>query len=193
MLKVGITGGIGCGKTLVCEIFKAFGLAVYNADQRAKHLTDTNRQITEKLKEIFGPDIYLASGLDRKRVGKMAFSDPYLLNQMNNIIHPVVFSDYKKWLEAFFNEKYTLIESAILFESGLNQMLDFVIAINAPAEIRIGRIMKRDGLSESEAMKRIGSQMFDDERNKKSQFIINNDGNTLLLPQVIEIHQQLIK
>ncbi len=192
MIKVGLTGGIGTGKSTVAEIFKLLGVPVYNADYRARLLTNTHTEIISSVKALFGNDIYTENGLDRKKVASLVFKDKPLLAQLNNIIHPAVANDFEQWLEKNMNSPYIIKEAAILFESGGNKQVDKVICVAAPEELRIKRVMKRDGVSKEEVQSRINNQMKEEDKQKMADFLIHCNDEDLVIPQVVALHQSLV-
>ncbi len=192
MIKVGITGGIGSGKTTVCRLFATLGIPVYHADDRAKELMVSNPLVVENIKKLFGEQAYDANGLNRKRIAEAVFNDDELLKQLNAIVHPAVFEDAQQWFQHHQDKAYILYEAAIMFESGSNKMMDKLITVVAPLEERISRTMQRDQVSSAEVMARIQKQLPDEEKIKQSDFVIYNDGSAPLMEQVMEIHQKLI-
>ena len=190
MLIVGLTGGIGSGKSLVAEIFSKLGIPVYSADDRAKKLMHSP-EVSQKIIEVFGESAYTDGKLNRPYLAKQVFSDKEKLDKLNSIVHPAVRLDHEEWLVEQ-NAPYTIREAAILFESASYQDCDKIITVNAPEEIRIDRVMKRDGISADEVRSRMKNQITDEERSSRSNYVIYNDGKKMLLPQVIEIHKALI-
>ena len=172
MIKIGITGGIGSGKSMVAALLEVWGIPVYIADTESKHLTATSPVIREKLITLFGKELYTADGLDKRRLG-----------QVNAIIHPEVNRHFFAWVERL-NTPVCAIESAILFESGFNRIVDTTLMVYAPMEIRIGRILERDSVSREEIIRRIESQLPDEMKKEKSDYVIFNDGEQALLPQI---------
>jgi len=194
MIKVGITGGIGSGKTTVCRIFEVLGVPVYNADERAKVLVQSDRQIIQAVKNLLGASVYDEHNkLDRKKVAGIIFTFPELLDKYNGIIHPAVMEDAAHWLSRHQNFDYTLIEAALLFETGMHKSLDIVITVSAPERLKIERTVKRDHISEAEVLARMENQWDEKDRIKLSDYIIYNDGNTPLIRQVLRIHRELIQ
>lgn len=193
MIKVGVTGGIGSGKTLVCQIIRSLGYRVYNADLAAKNLTNSDPRIVNELKKLFGDSIYINGFLDRKAVAEKVFKDVDLLKRLNNIVHPVVSEDFNKWLLEASTDNLVFKEAAILFESGAYKQLDKIVAVWAPIELRIKRVCNRDGVSPSEVEKRIKNQMDDKEINSRSDYIIQNSEFELLTPQVVAVVNSLLK
>lgn len=193
MLKVGITGGIGSGKTTVCAIFATIGVPIYYADDRAKELMVSDEQLIQSIQDLLGEQAYHADkSLNRAFIAQQVFNDKNLLQQLNAIVHPAVFKDKQNWYETHQTKKYTLYETAILFESGSYKMLDKIITVFAPKEERIARTMKRDNLSREEVLSRMDKQISEEEKMSKSDFIIYNDHSQPLIHQVLTIHQQLI-
>jgi dephospho-CoA kinase len=193
MLKVGITGGIGSGKTTVCQIFATLGIPIYYADVRAKEIMVTDADLIHQIKKLFGSDAYDENGqLNRKQIADKAFHDKNLLQQLNAIVHPAVFKDTLEWYQTHNNKAYTLYEAAILFESGSYKLLDKIITVFAPIEDRIARTIKRDKISRNEVLERIDKQLSEDEKMKRADFVIYNDHSQPLIEQVLTIHQQLI-
>ncbi len=191
MIKVGITGGIGSGKTTVCNIFKTLNVPVYNADLEARELTNTHPNIIKSISKIFGKDIYIEGILDRKKVGSMVFTNSDLLTKLNRIIHPVVAWHFKEWLTLHQHHKYIIKEAAVLFESGGNKTLDKIITVSAPENLRINRVMHRDKLTEEEVRSRMGKQMLDEEKIRMSDYVLYCNDIDLLIPQVLLLHKKI--
>ena len=186
MKRIGITGGIGAGKSLVAEIIKAMGYPVYNSDERAKELTDSNPKIKEGLIHLFGEEIYQNDTLNKFALAQAIFSDESLREKVNALIHPIVREDFNLWALAQ-NNSLVFNESAILFETGSFKKFDAIILVYAPTELRIKRIMKRDNCSENEVLKRMNSQFSDEEKYQLTEFRVLNDEQTPLLVQVEKI------
>jgi dephospho-CoA kinase len=188
MLKVGITGGIGSGKTSACNFFEIIGIPVFNADLEAKKIINSDIALKIKLIRYFGESIYFETGNINKEVfAKIIFSDKVNLEKSNSIIHPVVLKYYETWCFKNRNHKYTIKEAAILFESGTNNQMDIVITVTAPLEQRIERVMKRDGISSDLILKKINNQLSDEYKIQNSDFVIYNNNDRLIIPQIIEI------
>ena len=186
MKRIGITGGIGAGKSLVAEIIKAMGYPVYNSDERAKELTDSNPKIKEGLIHLFGIEIYQNDTLNKFALAQAIFSDESLREKVNALIHPIVREDFNLWALAQ-NNSLVFNESAILFETGSFKNFDAIILVYASKELRIKRIMKRDNCSENEVLKRMNSQFSDEEKYQLTEFRVLNDEQTPLLEQVEQI------
>ena len=188
MKKIGITGGIGSGKTTVCEIFRLLGIPVFYADLEAKTLQNGDDSIKHLICKALGDDVYLPEGiLDRKRVAEIIFSDRKALAAINEIIHPAVRERFLKWCENFTEVPYILYEAAILFESGYAKDFDRNIVILADEEIRISRVVRRDNISEEIVKQRMSNQMTDIEKVKNADYLIENNDNSLLIPQILKI------
>lgn len=186
MKRIGITGGIGAGKSLVAEIIKAMGYPVYNSDERAKELTESNPKIKEGLIHLFGEEIYQNGTLNKFALAQAIFSDESLREKVNALIHPIVREDFNLWA-LVQNNSLVFNESAILFETGSFKKFDAIILVYAPKELRIKRIMKRDNCSENEVLKRMNSQFSDEEKYQLTEFRVLNDEQTPILEQVEEI------
>lgn len=183
MIKIGITGGIGSGKSVVASLLELSGIPVYIADTESKRLTASSPVIRKKLTALFGESLYTAQGLDKKQLASHIFGNPELLKQVNAIIHPEVNRHFQAWADKQ-NTPICGIESAILFESGFNRVVDVTLMVYAPLEVRIRRVQERDALPRKEIVHRIDSQLPDEEKKEKSDYVIFNDGKQALLPQV---------
>ncbi|PHN08412.1 dephospho-CoA kinase [Flavilitoribacter nigricans] len=193
MLRIGITGGIGSGKTTVCRIFASLGIPVYNADQRAKWLMSNDKELIEAIKSLFGPEAYYENGqLNRQHLSDIIFSEPKKREQLNAIVHPAVWQDGDRWNAEHPDAPYTLKEAALIFESGGHKHLNKVIVITAPEDLRITRVVRRDGVERAAVKARIAAQMPESEKVSRADFVIFNDGHQMLIPQVLQIHRQLI-
>ncbi len=193
MLKVGITGGIGSGKTTVCKIFELLDVPTYYADTEAKKLLNFNTEIKQSVVKEFGTGILNKEGfIDRPMLASLVFNNKEKLQLLNNIIHPAVAADFENWQKTHFSKKYILKEAAILFESGAHKQVDKIISVTAPLELKISRTMKRDNISEELVKQRMENQLSDEEKIKLSDYIIHNDEQKLIIPQILEIHEQLM-
>lgn len=193
MLKVGITGGIGSGKSVVCKIFSSMGIPVYDADKEARELADKDEAIKAKIKKGFGANFYDASGkLDRKKMALEVFNNKAALEKLNSIVHPAVIKHSEEWIKRQKDISYVIREAAILFESGTYKGLDKIITVTAPEEIRIKRVMQRDNKSRDEILSVIKNQWSDREKIKHAHFVIINDEKKMVLPQVLLIHEKLL-
>lgn len=192
MIKVALTGNIGSGKSTVAQIFIVFGIPVFNADIEARSLYYKDA-VKDKLTSLFSDTILTPSGeVDTKILATIIFNNKQALQTVNGIIHPLVFEKYNNWCNKHKNEQYTIHETAIIFENNLQKNFDVVINVSAPPDIRIKRVMERDGVSEELVRERMANQISDDIKCKLSQFVIYNDGNSFLIPQVNLIHNKLL-
>ena len=195
MLKVGITGGIGSGKTTACQIFEKLGVPVYYADQRAKELMEDDAQLRAEIKQEFGDRVYDDAGhLDRRLLAEIVFKDEEKLVKLNGMVHPAVFRDNQSWNEILAKKgyPYVLKEAALLVETGSYRMLDKLIVLSAPEEDRIKRVMARDGSTEEQVRARIRAQMPEEQKVKYADYIIYNDRIMDLVPEVTKIHIDLM-
>jgi dephospho-CoA kinase len=193
-LQIGITGGIGSGKSLVCKIFHCLGVPVYDADSHAKGLMTTDGILVSEIKKEFGELSYNIDGsLNRAYLSHTVFNDTKQLEILNRLVHPRVGADYRHWVEQHKNHPYVLKEAALLFESGSHRSLDKVIVVYAPEELRIQRVLRRDKhRSADQVLAIIQNQMSEEEKMKKADYKIRNDEALLLIPQVLELHQRFI-
>jgi dephospho-CoA kinase len=192
MLKIGITGGIGSGKTTVCRLFEIMGVPVYYSDEASKELLRSDAEVKALVINAFGDTILDQHGaVDRKKLAAIVFNNKFELDKLNAILHPAVAMHFDNWLSKQ-TSAYILKEAAILFESGAYKNLDQVIVVVAPLELKISRSIKRDGVSKEAILARIQNQLNDEEKIKRSGFVIYNDEVQLLMPQVLMIHQQLV-
>ncbi len=188
MLKIGLTGGIGSGKSTVAKIFETLGIPVYYADAEAKRLMNSNETIKVAIRQHFGEAAYKNGELDRKYLADIVFNDPGKLELLNALIHPVTINDAEEWMQRQA-APYSIKEAALLFESGATENLDFIIGVYAPQSLRIKRVMKRDDLAPDEILKRINRQVNEDMKMKLCDFVITNNEQELLIPQVLKLHQ----
>ena len=193
MLKVGITGGIGSGKTTVCRIFETLGVPVYYADVRGKEIMITDVNVIVQVKKIIGENAYdEKKQLNTKLISEKVFRNKDLLKQLNAVVHPAVFIDSLKWFLSYQDKLLTIYESAIMFETGSNKLMDKMITVIAPLEERIKRTILRDQVSRQEVMERADKQLPDEEKIKQADFIIFNDHSQSLIDQVMVIYKQLM-
>lgn len=193
MLKIGITGGIGTGKTTVCRIFESFGTPIFDADRAAKQIMNTDPDLISRIKQAFGDQAYLSGGeLDRKYLAGKVFNDQRALDQLNALVHPAAIKAFIDWA-AEQTAPYIVKEAAILFESGSHRDCDYTILVTAGESVRIARVMKRDGIDEESVRYRMSKQMPEEEKEQLADFIIQNNGTQALLPQVLKLHQHFLK
>ena len=191
MIKVGITGNIGSGKTIVCRVFEQFGVAIFDSDKRAKDLY-CREDVKEKIKQLFGNELFSENGeIDKKKLAQIVFADFKLLNTLNELIHPLVLEEYKKWIDLHKDESYTLFESALLYPCNLTHLFDKIIFVEAPLDLRIKRILERDKTSLEHVKQRIEKQSFEKDDFFYPDYVILNDEQHLIAPQVMEIHNCL--
>lgn len=192
-LIVGVTGGIGSGKTTVCKIFETLGAKTYYADDRAKWLMENDNGLIKDIKALFGDDAYNGGKLDRKYLASKAFQDDSVLEQLNSLVHPVVGRDVEEWISENKEAKLLLKEAALLFETGSYKSLDKTILVIAPEETRIQRVVSRDDHRSEQDVKNImANQMKDEEKKPLADYIIANDGDQSVIKQVMKIYDKLI-
>ena len=183
---IGITGGIGSGKSIVSRILQLMGYPVYSSDQRAKELMHEDQSLIAGLKELFGEEAYLNSNLNRPFIAAQIFRDDSKRTDMNNLVHPAVRADFKNWKNQQ-NTPLVFQESALLFETGSYKLFDGVILVSAPEEVRMQRIKERDQLTDEQVQARFDAQLSEEEKMKLTNYIIYNDGNQLLVPQILDL------
>lgn len=191
MLKVGLTGGIGSGKTTVAKVFQLLGIPVFDADFNAKLIMNTNEEMQKELVEAFGADIYNSEGLDRKKLADKVFNDEIKLAKLNSIVHPHTIKASETWAKQQ-QTKYVIKEAALLFESGSNKELDYIIGVIAPMELRMERVIRRDNTNKKEVELRISKQQGEEITKSLCDYLIINDDEHLVIPQVLELHQLLL-
>lgn len=189
-LQIGVTGGIGSGKSVVCAVFRALGAPVYVADDRAKWLTDHDPILKADILRLLGPDAYLPNGrYNRPWVASQVFQNPDLLQQLNHLIHPRVMADTLNWVEQHESSSYVIKEAALMRAAGDHNTLDKVIVVQAPLDLRVTRIRLRDPhRSEAQIRGIIQNQISDEERAKLADYVLINDEKVLLLPEIIRLH-----
>lgn len=190
MYKVGITGGIGSGKSTVCAMLEEMGVAVYNSDARAKELMTTSATLREAIVARFGAECYTSEGLNRGYLAERVFGDAAELAALNSLVHPAVMNDFEAWAERQ-EGSYVVFESAILFEAGLEQRVDMAVAVLSPEELRIERAMRRDGTTREQVVARIRRQLSDDERADRAKYAIVNVDLEELREDVEQLHRRL--
>jgi dephospho-CoA kinase len=201
MLRIGITGGIGSGKTTVTKLFEELGVPVYYTDIEAKRVAQEDPEVVKEIVRVFGTEAYVNGEMDHKRMASIVFYDKEKLEALNNIVHPAAQKHWEEWADnqaiqkthKFQPPQYVIREIAILFETGAEKTLDYVIGVEAPEELRIERVIARNGTTREEVLSRIRSQMPEEEKLRKCDFIVLNDGNTDLMPQVLELDDKFNK
>jgi dephospho-CoA kinase len=191
MLRVGLTGGIGSGKSTVAKIFESLGIPVYYADDAAKLIMNTDEELKASLIKTFGDEVYKDGRLDRPWLASIVFADKEKLAILNSLTHPATIRDADRWMEKQ-TSAYTLKEAALLFESRANEHLDHIIGVYAPRELRIKRVMSRDNITEDEVLKRLNRQMNEEEKMKRCDSIITNDEKQPVIQQVLTLHQKFL-
>ncbi|MEP1096649.1 MAG: dephospho-CoA kinase [Cyclobacteriaceae bacterium] len=190
---IGITGGIGSGKSTVCEIFEVLGVKVYYADDQAKRLMESHSEVVEKVKSIFGDKAYIDGRLNRSHISQEAFKNKVLLEQLNGVVHPAVKKDFEDWVSHHSSEKLLLKEAALLIEAESYQALDSLVLVVASEQTRIERVLARDNhRNEEEIKKIISEQLTDKAKMAFADFIIDNDGGKSLIQQTMSIYKQLV-
>lgn len=194
MKIVGITGGIGSGKSVVCKVFEQLGIPIYDADSAAKLLYDKFPELKQSIKELVSEDAIDKNGnVNRKKLAEIIFNSDEKLAILNKLVHPLVKLDFKNWVDSHKGYPYLIKEAAILFESGANKDCDNVITVISPIELRIERIRQRDKKTKTEIESIISRQLSDEELIKRSDFVIYNDEKQMLIPQVLKVHEELSK
>jgi len=191
MLRIGLTGGIGSGKSVVAKVFETLGIPVYYADDAAKRLMNTDEELKAAITRHFGAECYKDGELDRKFLAAIVFNDKEKLELLNSLTHPVTIIDAEEWMKRQ-TTPYIIKEAALLFESGAAEHLDSVIGVYAPQHLRVQRVMKRNSQPAEEVLKRITSQMDEEMKMKLCDHVIINNEQELLIPQVVELHQRFL-
>lgn len=192
-LEIGVTGGIGSGKSLVCKIFSLLGAPVYNADNRAKWLTNNDPEVRRNITEKFGYEAYNEKGLDRDYIAGKVFNDPDQLKILNAIVHPAVGEDYDQWVTSNSEKPYVIKEAALIFEAGSYKRLHKVINVSAPEDLRIKRVIQRDPFrNEKEIKSIIEKQMPEAERQQRADYNVFNDEKQMLIPQLLQLHEEIL-
>jgi dephospho-CoA kinase len=194
MMKIGITGGIGSGKSTVCRVFENLGIPVFYADTVAKEIMVTDKELATAVKDTFGAESYDAAGrLNNKHIAGIVFNNNIELNKLNELVHPAVFRAFDLWLTRVpLTAPYILKEAALLFESGSYMLCDKSVLVIAPVETRLKRVMKRDGSTEEQVLARMNKQLSDVEKMKMADFLIRNDESQSVILQIMELHSQFI-
>lgn len=187
MIKIGITGGIGSGKSTVCRIFQILGVPVYNADNKAKYLMANDKALKISIINLLGSESYKNNHLNREFIASKVFKDKDLLKKLNALVHPAVKNDFIKWSEKQ-KAPYVIYEAALMIESGSYKLLDKVIVVTAPLELRIARVCERDKVHQEKVLARINNQLSQEEMLKYADHVITNDGKISLISQVLELH-----
>ena len=192
LLKIGITGGIGSGKTTVAKIFELLNVPVYYADTATKQLYHTNKELMAQLKQHFGEDVYTNDQLNRSRLAAMVFNDPEKLALLNHLVHPLTIQDAENWMQQQ-SGPYIIKEAALLFESGSVSGLDYVIGVRAPQHLRLKRAMDRDGATRDQVLGRMSQQLDENIKMRLCDYIIDNNEQQLVIHQVLQLHQTFLQ
>lgn len=193
MLKIGITGNIGGGKTTVSKVFEVLGIPVFYADDAAKNVMTTDAELISGLKTTFGEEAYFDDGaLNRKYIAGIVFNDEIQLAKLNAMVHPAVFRAFDTWVAQATGAPYVMKEAALLFESSSYKMCDKTIMVTAPLELRIKRVMQRDGFTREEILSRNARQLSEEKKIELADFVIRNDDTELVIPQVLKLHEEFL-
>jgi dephospho-CoA kinase len=191
MLKIGLTGGMGSGKTTVSQIFSVLGIPVFYADDVAKTIMNEDENLKQSIINLFGTEAYIHNSLNRKFIAEIVFNDKYKLDQLNALVHPVTIAAAERWMNAQ-TTSYVIKEAALMFESSAAANLDYVIGVYAPQVLRLQRVMHRDGVTREEVLARINNQIDETIKMKLCDFVIVNDEQNAVLPQVFQLHEKLL-
>jgi dephospho-CoA kinase len=191
-LKIGLTGGIGSGKTTVAKIFELLGVPVYYADDASKRLYATNKDLMTDLKKHFGEDIYIDEQLNRSKLAAIVFNDAAKLDLLNSLVHPLTIKDAEEWMQQQ-TTPYIIKEAALLFEAGSASVLDYIIGVSSPQPLRIKRVMERDGVGREEVLSRMQRQIDEESKMLLCDFIIKNDEQEMVIPQVLALHERFLE
>lgn len=194
MLKIGITGNIGSGKSTVARVFEILGVKVFYADAEAKKVMTADQLLIEEIKTAFGAEAYSVNGeLNRKYIADIVFKNEEDLKKLNALVHPAVFRAFDEWAKAFTNEPYVIKEAAVLFESGSYQFCDKTLLVSAPLEMRLKRVMDRDHISRAEVEARETRQFTEERKKELADYILHNDDTQLIIPQILNLHHQFLQ
>jgi dephospho-CoA kinase len=190
--KLGVTGGIGSGKTTVCRVFNVLGVPVFSADAEARDVMDIDTGIMLRINTIAGKNLYENGSLDRTELARLIFNNERLLEKVNALVHPIVFSHFMEW-EKKQDTPYVVMEAAILFESGAYKIVDRILTVVAPMEERVNRVIHRSNLTKEQVVERMRNQMDDNQRIERSDYVINNSENDMIIPEILRIHEDIMK
>jgi len=191
-LKLGVTGGIGSGKTTVCKVFSVLGIPVFSADDEAKSIQESDRDIQLKINSFAGRDLFPEGKLDRTELARLIFSNKELLEKVNSVVHPAVFRSFGEWVKKQ-STPYSIMDAAILFESGAFRLMDRIVTVVTPIDERIERLVRSKRLSREQINDRIKNQIDDESRITRSDFVIFNSENEMIIPAILGIHEEMIK
>ncbi len=190
-LKLGVTGGIGSGKTTVCRVFAVLGIPVYSADEEARKIQESDGELMDEINRLAGKNLYTTGKLDRPELARLIFNNRDLLEKVNSLVHPIVSGNFKKWITEQ-DSPYTIMEAAILFESGAYRIMDKILTVVTPVEERIDRLVKGNRLTREQVMERIKNQIDDESRIKRSDYIIFNSENDMIIPAILGVHTEML-
>ena len=189
-LKIGITGGIGSGKTIVCRIFKTLNIPVYDADSQARYILNNNSELRNQILKLFGANAYTDSGLNNTWIAKHVFNDEQKLNKLNSLVHPLVGGDFEIWNNRNIDRPYVIKEAALLYESGSYRGLDKIVVVTAPETLRVERILSRDKHRTEDQVRAIMKRQWSEkDKIAKADYLISNNDQQLVIPQVLELHE----
>jgi dephospho-CoA kinase len=191
-LKLGVTGGIGSGKTSVCKVFTVLGIPVFSTDRVAREIMESDEYIISQINSITGREMYSNGSLDRMTLASLIFNDSDLLGKVNSLVHPVVFEQFSRWAKDQ-TSPYIIMEAAILFESGASKFVDKIATIVAPEGERLIRVTRRSKLTRHQVLERMMNQMSDEARVKLSDYVIYNSENDMIIPAILEIHDDILR
>lgn len=191
MLKVGITGGIGSGKSIVCQVFETLGIPVFYADQAGRYLLENDATIIDAIKQLFGETVYDNGMLNREKIASIVFKQPEILQSLNTIVHPAVLMYGRQWMQSQ-SGPYAIKEAAIFFESGSYKEMDVMIGVYAPRKLRVLRILERDQSTQEKVLERMSQQMDEEEKMSRCDYVITNDDIRPIIPQVLKLHEELL-
>jgi dephospho-CoA kinase len=192
MKRIGLTGGIGSGKSTVARIFEVLNIPVYYADAASKRLMNEDEELKDKIKKAFGEDAYINGELNRKYLSDRVFNDSQKINLLNSLVHPATIKDALEWMR-MQKAPYVIKEAALIFESGSNRDLDYVIGVKSPIDLRVKRSMARDNISEDQVHARMNKQMDEEAKIRLCDYVIENDEQQMLIPQVLALHGKFLK
>ncbi|THU35864.1 dephospho-CoA kinase [Niastella caeni] len=190
-LRIGLTGGIGSGKSTVAKVFEVLGIPVYYADEAAKRIMNEDAQLRQQIIQLFGPSAYKNNQLDRPYIASQVFNNKEKLELLNSLVHPATIRDGEQWMRKQ-TTPYAIKEAALIFESGTQDQLDYIIGVSAPAPLRILRAMKRDGSTRDQVLARMSRQIQEVIKIRLCDFVINNDEQQAVIPQVVTLHEKLL-
>jgi dephospho-CoA kinase len=190
-MKLGVTGGIGSGKTSVCRVFSSLGVPLFSTDPEAKKIMENDGGIIRRINSLVGRDLYSSGSLDRQELAAIIFNNPALLGKINSLVHPVVFDAFEKWVKEQ-SAPYVIMEAAILFESGGSKLVDRVATVVAPVEERVQRVILRNSLTREQVLDRMRNQMTDAERMERSDYVIYNSEDDMIIPAILKIHEEIL-